>query len=92
MYYAVLYPITLLAQVQQSIARLCVHNFAMFLLFYSVIACTARHGQIVFTGVAPWSSLAQQGIATTKNAGAGPRPQSLLARQKHGQIELLVLL
>ena len=26
-------------------------------------ACTARYGQIVFTGVAPWSSLAQRGMA-----------------------------
>ena len=29
------------------------HNFAMVRLQCSVIACTARHGQIVFTGVAP---------------------------------------
>ena len=29
----------------------------------SVIACTARHGQIVFTSVAPQSSLAQQVVA-----------------------------
>ena len=44
-------------------------DFAMFRLLCSVIACTARYGQIVFTGVDPRSSLEQRGMATM-SAGA----------------------
>jgi len=29
-------------------------------------SCTARHGQIVFTGFGPWSSLALGGMARTR--------------------------
>ena len=45
----------------------CLHSEAwpdcLYQCFPSVITCTARHSQIVLIGVAPWSSLAQQGMA-----------------------------
>ena len=37
-----------------------------YTMMCSVIVCTARHGQIVFTGVVHRSSLAQRGMATMR--------------------------
>ena len=64
-------PRSLLAQ--KGIVRLSIVYFTIryySIIYYAVlyckclvIACTTRHGQIVFTVVAPQSSLAQRGMA-----------------------------